>query len=299
MSSSMQIAEAWAVASCVDKLIKKIEENKDLLSEEDIDKLEFKQQHENFLHHQTILEVVDSIVSVVSGTLTEEVPYGARLYHDGDEFHHSVDCECACCLFGNAEIITEEPITPREEDSESVLSTPPVRNSEEPTNVRRRLFDDEETLIDESVLEDRQCEKCGIYESDAIEINPECPDFIDMGPAMRGDGSRRTMCIQCFSEIERIGTRRICGACGGDYEVDHPCDCAFLWYMDRDGDQTYIDEYENEELPENNTEKVRVVKDSVKEMGEFVYDLQEKLSEGEYLKLMDQLQKITNSVNNL
>lgn len=298
MSSSMQIAEAWAVASCVNNLIKEVED-RDLVTGENENSISVLHQSREYRVNEIVKDTVDSIVSVVSDTPTQEAMFpGAYLYWDGEKFEHSIDCECVYCSPNTLSPRRGEWTEQDQEDLESVLSTPPVINSEEPTNVRRRLFDDEETLIDESVLEDRQCEKCGIYESDAIENNPECPDFIDMGFAMRGDGSRRTMCIQCFSEMELIETRRICGRCGGEYDESEPCECG-LWFLDRDGDITYIDEYENEELPENNTEKVRMVKDSVKEMGEFVYDLQEKLSEGEYLKLMDQLQKITNSVNNL
>ena len=65
-------------------------------------------------------------------------------------------------------------------------------------------------------------------------------------------------------------------------------------------DATYIGEYENEDWQaENNTEKVKEIKDKVKEIGEIVYDIQEKISEGEYLKLMDSLQGLTNRVNEL
>ena len=65
-------------------------------------------------------------------------------------------------------------------------------------------------------------------------------------------------------------------------------------------DATYIGEYEIEDWQaENNTEKVKEIKDKVKEIGEIVYDIQEKISEGEYLKLMDSLQGLTNRVNEL
>ena len=67
---------------------------------------------------------------------------------------------------------------------------------------------------------------------------------------------------------------------------------------DFEDDETYIGEYENEDWqPENNSEKVKEIKDKVKEIGEIVYDIQEKISEGEYLKLMDSLQGLTNRVN--
>lgn len=69
------------------------------------------------------------------------------------------------------------------------------------------------------------------------------------------------------------------------------------WGSVYDEDGTYLGEYENEELPEDNSEKMKSVKDAVQDVGEFVFDLQEKLPEGDYLKLMDLLQKVTNAAN--
>ena len=60
-----------------------------------------------------------------------------------------------------------------------------------------------------------------------------------------------------------------------------------------------FEEFENEELPENNTEKAREIKDVVKEVGEKIFDVQDQLREGDYLKIMDLLQKVTNKVNSL
>lgn len=68
---------------------------------------------------------------------------------------------------------------------------------------------------------------------------------------------------------------------------------------DEEFDETYEDEYENEELPENNTEKAIELKEAVKEVGEKVFDLQEQLKEGDYLEIMNLLQKVTNKVNSL
>jgi len=69
------------------------------------------------------------------------------------------------------------------------------------------------------------------------------------------------------------------------------------WQSVYDEDGTYYGEYENEEPPEDNSEKMKAVKDTVREVGEFVFDLQDKLPEGDYLKLMDLLQKVTNVAN--
>mgnify|MGYP003688118615 FL=1 len=59
------------------------------------------------------------------------------------------------------------------------------------------------------------------------------------------------------------------------------------------------EEYENEDLPENNSEKAKEIKDAVREAGEKVFDLQDDLREGDYLELMNLLQAITNRVNTL
>ena len=61
----------------------------------------------------------------------------------------------------------------------------------------------------------------------------------------------------------------------------------------------YEGEYENEEPPENNTELATESKGTIAEVGENPCDVKEKLTEGEYLKLMDLLQKVTNDVNRL
>jgi len=64
-------------------------------------------------------------------------------------------------------------------------------------------------------------------------------------------------------------------------------------------DDTYEGEYENEDMPENNTEKVKKIKNTIGDIGEIMFDIQEKMSEGEYLKVMDLLQSATNGLNGL
>lgn len=69
------------------------------------------------------------------------------------------------------------------------------------------------------------------------------------------------------------------------------------WVLD--GEAVYEGEYENEDPPENNTELATEIKGTISEIGENLFDVKEKLTEGEYLKLMDLLQKVTNDVNRL
>lgn len=68
---------------------------------------------------------------------------------------------------------------------------------------------------------------------------------------------------------------------------------------DIEEEETYEGEYENEELPENNGEIQRKIKESIQGMGELLFDIKGKVSEGEYLKLMGLFQEVTNDVNRL
>ena len=85
----------------------------------------------------------------------------------------------------------------------------------------------------------------------------------------------------------------VCDECGGFSACD--CICENHETIER----VFYGEYENGELPENNSESAKEIKEVIKELGEEVYDLQEDISEGKYLKIMDLLQKVTNKVNAL
>ena len=92
-----------------------------------------------------------------------------------------------------------------------------------------------------------------------------------------------------------------CERCGNLWDGNAQCLC---WqeagYDDEEfGEdaETYAGEFENEELPEDNSEKMKEIKDKVKEIGENIFDVKDKLSEGEYLKLMDLLQGVVNVAN--
>jgi hypothetical protein len=72
--------------------------------------------------------------------------------------------------------------------------------------------------------------------------------------------------------------------------------------IDVPGISIEIDPYEGEleleeEAEDNNEEKALRVKKTVQEMGEILFDIKDKITEGEYLKLMDGLQSITNEMN--
>ena len=63
--------------------------------------------------------------------------------------------------------------------------------------------------------------------------------------------------------------------------------------------ETYAGELDLEEEYEDNTaDKSLRVKGIVQEMGEVLFDIKDKITEGEYLKLMNGLQSVTNEMNN-
>ena len=70
-------------------------------------------------------------------------------------------------------------------------------------------------------------------------------------------------------------------------------------HLAHDENDIYDGEFENEDMPENNTEKIKGIKGTIGEIGELMFDIQSKLTEGEYLKMMDLLQSVTNGVNSL
>jgi len=105
-----------------------------------------------------------------------------------------------------------------------------------------------------------------------------------------------------------------CESCGREWDGNAQCPCGIGHFIDTSGDDdiattweqvsSWIEEYEGEyevddDPPENNSEVATEIKDTVKELGEQLFDLQEKISEGEYLNMMNLLQKITNKTNSL
>jgi hypothetical protein len=112
-----------------------------------------------------------------------------------------------------------------------------------------------------------------------------------------------------FREQEQVNDNVIlCESCGREWDGHAQCPCGMGYVTDTNAarllfgelDDTYAGEYELEEDPtENNSVVAKEIKDTVKEIGEQLFDLQGKLTEGEYLKMMDLLQKITNKTNSL
>jgi hypothetical protein len=67
---------------------------------------------------------------------------------------------------------------------------------------------------------------------------------------------------------------------------------------DDDGEDPYEGELELEEEEIYNTnEKATRIKQTIQGIGEILFDIKDKITEGEYLKLMDGLQGITNEMN--
>jgi len=101
------------------------------------------------------------------------------------------------------------------------------------------------------------------------------------------------------------GAEIMCAYCSHVWDGNAQCPCN-LGLSDselsdsEDEDWPYGEEYVlDDEPPENNSEKVKAVKETVKEIGEKLFDISSEIKEGTYLALMDSLQKLNNGVNDL
>tara|TARA_B100000683_G_scaffold116185_1_gene114180 strand:- start:2594 stop:3286 length:693 start_codon:yes stop_codon:yes gene_type:complete len=175
---------------------------------------------------------------------------------------------------------------------------------------------------DEDFPEDTCCSFCNYPKS---VVNQRCGGCDKITTMWDGEMSQpaKFMCYSCYSLDHPAAIESCCFNCGLSPEFEdiyrgqsfyqrsfgsvcHDCmgmiEEANPLVNGFDSDEeTFEEEYEVDELPENNTEKVKKVKEIVKTLGEKIYELQEKekLQEGEYLEMMNLLQQITNGVNEL
>ena len=80
----------------------------------------------------------------------------------------------------------------------------------------------------------------------------------------------------------------------GDFDDIDPVD----WVVSSDDEDPYAGELEiAEETEDNSGEQAVRIKETVQNIGEVMFDIKEKLTEGEYLQIMNGLQSITNEMN--
>jgi len=140
-----------------------------------------------------------------------------------------------------------------------------------------------------------------------------------------GEYPKCPRCPGCYERhdryLEELSRNIICPDCNREWDGQAQCPCGIYEYTDNqltdnsensvnsdnedneDNEDNYVyeGEYELEdgEIIENNTVKVENVKNTVKDIGEIMFDIQKDIPEGTYLELMDSLQKLTNEVNDL
>ena len=114
----------------------------------------------------------------------------------------------------------------------------------------------------------RVCNCCGVSEEYYKKVRQE--EWRDM----HGDGYQNTDRWN-FHEVDYDIPGGTCEMhlCPDCIEIEHDSD------LDSD-DMTYIGEFENEDMPEDNSEKMKKIKDAIKGIGEDLFDVQDKLSEG-------------------
>ena len=139
---------------------------------------------------------------------------------------------------------------------------------------------------------DFYCVDCGYSEALCIQYHgDQWGQFYPEGVTRPEYQDQDTRCQGCRSRVERYereerSVNRVLFQDNGEEEVSEE------WV------ETYEGELEpGEEEEDNNEEKAMRVKQSVRDMGELVFDIKDDISEGVYLKLMDGLQSITNEMN--
>lgn len=114
----------------------------------------------------------------------------------------------------------------------------------------------------------------------------------------------------------------LCESCGREWDGNAQCPCGIGYFLDTEGSEneiattwdqvlSWINEYEYEEYeseeyelieeepPENNYHAEREITETVKKIGEKLYENKHIISEGDYLIMMNELQKITNAAKHL
>jgi hypothetical protein len=107
-----------------------------------------------------------------------------------------------------------------------------------------------------------------------------------------------TRCHGCRTRVERYereeggGVNRVLFP-DNDEEEEEEEEVPDEWAETYEGELEPVEDGED-----NNEEKALRVKETVQEMGEVLFDIKDKITEGEYLKLMNCLQSVTNEMNN-
>ena len=187
----------------------------------------------------------------------------------------------------------------------------------------RALFSYEGEQIGEiSRIGEVYCNVCECSEPEVHARIETSNGSVDVMNYSEGPWGRSCVCTSCSMFLERGG--RFCVSCGLNENLGRQYGIKFFdtedsediccihcedYYPDlyynqdihdnADTSNIYQGEYENAELPVNNTEKVKTIKDTLSDMGEMMFDLQDKFTEGEYLKMMNLLQSATNGLNSL
>jgi len=109
----------------------------------------------------------------------------------------------------------------------------------------------------------------------------------------------------------------LCESCGREWDGNAQCPCGIGYFLDAEGSEneiattwdqvlSWINEYEYEEYelieeepPENNYHAEREITETVKKIGEKLYENKHIISDGDYLIMMNELQKITNAAKHL
>lgn len=235
-------------------------------------------------------------------------------------FNNNEDQLAQEALFGNGE--TDEELSESEDNIPHFLTD---------RDVVRVLFSDDGEPIGEISRQRNELVCCSVCNCEEQVVNARVET--EIGPvdvmtfiSANEDSDQREIgswiCTSCSRFMDEGG--RFCVCCGLNenlgreygitFDVDEVegeiccvhCEDAYpdLYlgvepHIANQENDIYVGEFENEDMPENNTEKIKEIKGIIGEIGELMFDIQSKITEGEYLKIMDSLQSVTNGVNSL
>ena len=335
-SRNTNLAEAWAVASAVNALCEKIV-TEDIMANgqwEDIVQLEPEVviAHTEF----SVSSVIDDLCDCVANH-TEGGDGSGKAnvdFCEGKGFiHNRTDCECDMCTCSR--YVFTEPRAPFNSPPPRIQidnqTRSVVRELFPPGQGQDILGPGWTSYPGYRLCALSRCQLCDftIHDISARQTAEHC-DWRLCGP--REDVEPEFVCVSCTFPGHRCcecglssslydhpaqhftfvydginGTDEIesayCPSCAleagiiesSDDESEEE-DANFIDEDDED-DAVYTGQYELVDEPEDNSVKMTEIKEIVKHAGSHVFDLQEKLNEGEYLTLMDLLQKITNVAN--
>ena len=257
-----------------------------------------------------IVETVEDIINAVQEVMGLEDRFNATTEKEKEQIIYELHCE-----YRKEKKLRREGITRNEWDESGLpddLCCEVCGFENEIIESRCRGYDELLLSHDDDLKKDAKwiCISCDCYDNNGtdhdsnniIKIPDRCvgcglcnilEESITSGGGNFYPYSNGPNCMECIDRIESSNPL------SNPDDLDDSDNVSDISLTDSE-DNIYESEYEiNNEIIENNTEKVLGIKQNVKIMGEIMFDIKDEISEGRYLEMMNLLMKITKQLNYL